>query len=50
MTRKSGCMPPDKGFLLDTRERGNGSGGHTFGTTLPAVADKDALVDYLRTQ
>lgn len=46
---QSGCMPPDKGFRLDTRERGNGNGGHTFGTTLPE-ADKAALVAYLRTQ
>lgn len=46
---QSGCMPPDKGFLLDTRERGNGNGGHVFGTTLPD-ADKRALVAYLRTQ
>jgi len=36
------------GWLLDTRVRGNGKGGHTYGTTLPS-ADKDALVEYLKT-
>jgi len=38
---------PD-GWCLDTRERGNGNGGHLFGTDLPAE-DKDSLVEYLKT-
>lgn len=52
------CVPgfvDDKGYLvtqrawcLDTAERGNGNGGHLFGTDLPA-ADKDALIEYLKT-
>jgi hypothetical protein len=29
-------------------ERGNGNGGHEFGTDL-AAADKDALIEYLKT-
>jgi hypothetical protein len=44
--------PPDddcpRGFLLDTAERGNGNGGHAYGTTLPP-ADKRALIEYLKT-
>jgi mono/diheme cytochrome c family protein len=46
---QSGCMPPDKGWRLDTSERGNGNGGHEFGTTL-SDADKRALVAFLKTQ
>lgn len=36
------------GTLHDTRLRGNGNGGHLYGTELPD-ADKDALVEYLKT-
>ena len=36
------------GFLLDTRERGNGNGGHLWGTDLPDE-DKLALLEYLKT-
>jgi mono/diheme cytochrome c family protein len=46
---QSGCMPPNKGWKLDTSERGNGNGGHEFGTKL-SDAEKSALVAYLRTQ
>ncbi len=35
-------------FRFDTTERGNGNGGHTYGTTLPP-ADKAALIEYLKT-
>lgn len=43
-----GCMPPTEGWRYQTAERGNGNGGHLYGTTLPA-ADKAALVEYLKT-
>jgi mono/diheme cytochrome c family protein len=36
------------GTRFDTRERGNGNGGHAYGTEL-ADADKEALVEYLKT-
>jgi hypothetical protein len=36
------------GFRYDTSVRGNGNGGHTYGTDLPA-ADKRALIEYLKT-
>ncbi len=35
-------------FRLDTTERGNGKGGHVYGTTL-SDEDKDTLVEYLKT-
>ena len=35
-------------FLLDTGLRGEGNGGHVYGTDLPA-AEKAALVEYLKT-
>ena len=35
-------------FRYDTQVPGNGNGGHTYGTTLPA-ADKTALIEYLKT-
>src|SRR5438067_6108489 len=35
-------------FLLDTRERGNGNGGHTYGTNLPPD-EKEKLLEYLKT-
>ena len=36
------------GFLFETKERGNGNGGHTYGTDLPA-SDKRALIEYMKT-
>jgi len=35
-------------FLLDTTLRGEGNGGHLYGTDLPA-AEKAALIEYLKT-
>jgi mono/diheme cytochrome c family protein len=43
-----GCMPNDRGWLYDTSERGNGNGGHRYGTTLGDDL-KLALVEYLKT-
>ncbi len=37
------------GFRFDTRERGNGNGGHLYGTDLPQQ-DKEALIEYMKTQ
>lgn len=45
---QTGCMPAEKGWRYNTRERGNGSFGHDYGTAL-ADGDKKALVAYLRT-
>ena len=45
------CTPgrrPAQGFCYDTRLPGNGNGGHTFATTLPA-AEKEDLIAYLLT-
>jgi len=36
------------GFKFDTSERGNGNGGHTYGTNLPA-SEKRALIEYMKT-
>ena len=36
------------GTPFDTRLRGNGNGGHLYGTDLPA-ADKDTLVEFMKT-
>jgi hypothetical protein len=36
------------GFLYDTKVRGNGNGGHTYGTDLPA-GDKRALIEFMKT-
>ena len=38
-----------EGVRFSTRERGNGNGGHLYGTTLPAN-DKIALLEYLKTR
>jgi mono/diheme cytochrome c family protein len=43
-----GCMPAHEGWPYDTSERGNGNGGHLYGTDLPPEA-KTALVEYLKT-
>jgi hypothetical protein len=45
------CTPGTRlaqGFCYDTRLPGNGNGGHTFGSTLPAN-EKDDLIAYLLT-
>ena len=36
------------GFLFDTKEKGNGNGGHTYGTDLSAD-QKRALIEYMKT-
>jgi hypothetical protein len=36
------------GFLFDTSLRGNGNGGHLYGTTLQQH-DKEALLEYMKT-
>jgi hypothetical protein len=36
------------GFRFDTSERGNGNGGHTYGTDLSARR-KRALIEYMKT-
>ncbi len=51
--RKSASSRPDrkpqpKGFRFDTTQRGNGNGGHLYGTELDE-ADKRALLEYLKT-
>ena len=46
---QSGCMSPDDGWFYDTREKGNGNGGHTFGTDL-SREEKRALVEFLKTR
>lgn len=43
-----GCMPRYAGWLMDTRERGNGNGGHLYGVDLPDDM-KIALLEYLKT-
>lgn len=47
-TTEWGCMPNDRGWRYDTAERGNGNGGHVYGTDL-SDALKAALVEYLKT-
>ena len=44
----SGPEAEKAGFLYDTRLRGNGNGGHLYGTGLPA-AEKEDLLEYLKT-
>lgn len=36
------------GFLFKTSDRGNGNGGHLYGTQL-SIADREALLEYLKT-
>jgi len=36
------------GFLFDTEEKGNGNGGHPYGTDLPAD-QKRALIEFMKT-
>jgi hypothetical protein len=40
--------PRNPFFLFDTRRRGEGNGGHLYGTEL-APEEKDALIEYLKT-
>jgi len=47
--RSDGSEAAQAGTLFDTRQRGNGNGGHLYGTGLPA-AEKQALIEYLKTQ
>jgi mono/diheme cytochrome c family protein len=42
------CMPSDKGWRYDISQRGNGNGGHDFGTHL-SPADKQRLIAFLKT-
>jgi hypothetical protein len=44
---QAGCMADDAGWLYDTSEPGNGSGGHVYGTGL-SDDEKTALVEYLK--
>jgi mono/diheme cytochrome c family protein len=44
----SGEAAQVKGFRFDTRLRGNGNGGHRYGSEL-ATADKRALIEFLKT-
>lgn len=44
----SGSEAEHVGFRYDTTQRGNGNGGHLYGLDL-APADKDALIEYLKT-
>jgi mono/diheme cytochrome c family protein len=45
----SGADAEREGVKFSTRERGNGSGGHVYGSALDA-ATKDALLEYLKTK
>jgi mono/diheme cytochrome c family protein len=45
----SGPDAQREGVPFSTRDRGNGNGGHLYGTTLDA-ASKDALLEYLKTK
>ena len=45
---QSVCMPPDKGWRYDTTERGNGNGGHEYGTrSRPRTSVRS--IEYLKT-
>jgi len=44
----AGAEAAEEGWLLDTTVRGNGNGGHLYGTGLPP-AEKRALLEYLKT-
>ena len=44
----SGPEAEKGGVRFDTSLRGNGNGGHLYGTDLPA-ADREALIEYLKT-
>jgi hypothetical protein len=46
------ATPPDddcpRAFHFDTTLRGEGNGGHTYGTALPPD-EKEALIEYMKT-
>jgi mono/diheme cytochrome c family protein len=44
----SGADAEREGVRFDTSLRGNGNGGHLYGTDLPAD-DRDAIIEYLKT-
>ena len=44
----SGPAAESEGVQFDTTLKGNGNGGHSYGTTLP-VPDRLALIEYLKT-
>jgi hypothetical protein len=44
----SGPEAEREGVLFDTRQRGNGNGGHLYGTTR-SRDEKEALLEYLKT-
>jgi mono/diheme cytochrome c family protein len=44
----TGPEAEQQGVRFDTTERGNGNGGHIYGTDLPE-ADREALIEYLKT-
>ena len=44
----TGPQAAAQGFRFDTTQRGNGNGGHLYGTELDD-ADKRALLEYLKT-
>ncbi len=46
--KDDGTLVVPDGWCLDTAERGNGNGGHLFGTDL-AAEEKEALIEYLKT-
>jgi len=46
--RADGALVVPDGWCLDTAGRGNGNGGHLYGTAL-SPDDQDALVEYLKT-
>jgi hypothetical protein len=44
----SGPEAERAGWLLDTRQRGNGNVGHAYGASLPPT-EKDALLEFMKT-
>jgi hypothetical protein len=44
----TGADAEKNGVRYDTTLRGNGNGGHLYGTNLPA-ADREAIIEYLKT-
>jgi hypothetical protein len=45
----SGPEAEEVGFRFDTRVRGNGNGGHTYGSGL-TPAQREAILEYLKTK
>jgi hypothetical protein len=44
----TGSEAAANGYLFDTRQRGNGNAGHTYGTDV-SEPDRRALLEYLKT-